>query len=221
MAEKSYLPYATESYHKWEEYAIFMILLQTTHFLLAWITVKPILDFYNDIYYIFAISTSLFFISFPPRLIEPDRVKQCPLHTESPLYLAVYSIPIIILSVPWDIWNHYVFSSSNIRQWDTTLWIIFALNTCIFVPFIIKNLILSYQHNELIFHATAVCVTSVLLGPAFFEKTLNLHIHHWFFSAFFMLFSRFPERPSRVFHAICLGIFIQGASFYGADAIFE
>ena len=156
MSEKSYLPYATEVYHKWEEYAIFMILLQTTHFLLAWITIKPILDFYNDIYYIFAISTSLFFISYPPRLVEPDRVKQCPLHTESPLYLTVYSIPIIILSVPWDIWDHYVFSASNIRQWDTTLWIIFALNICIFVPFIIKNLILAYQHNELLFHAIAV-----------------------------------------------------------------
>ena len=221
MTEKTYLPYITESYHKWEEYATFMILLQTTHFLLAWITIKPILDFYNDIYFIFAISTSLFFLSYPPRMVEPDRVKRLPLHTESPLYLTVYMIPIIILSIPWDIWNHYVFSTSNIHQWNATLWTIFILNLCIFIPFITKNLILAYQYKELLFHVSAFCIASVLLFPAFLIKSVNLHIHHWFFSACFMSFSRFPERPSRIFHAICLGIFIQGVSFYGADTIFE
>jgi len=221
MTEKSYLPYITETHHKWEEYATFMLLLQTTHFLLAWITIKPILDFYNDIYFLFAISTSLFFISYPPVMNEPDRVKHLPLHTESPLYLLVYTIPIIILSIPWDIWTHYVFSTFNIHQWDATLWTIFILNLCIFVPFIIKNLILAYRYNELLFHVGAFCISTVLLFPAFLAKSVNFHIHHWFFSAFLMSFSRFPERPSRIFHAICLGIFIQGVSFYGADTIFE
>ena len=90
MAEKSILPYFTETYHKWEEYMAFMILLQTTHFLLAWINSKPILEFYNDIYFLFAISSSLFFISYPPTLIEVDRVKHLPLHTDSFLYLLLY-----------------------------------------------------------------------------------------------------------------------------------
>ena len=220
-AEKSILPYFTETYHKWEEYAFFMILLQTTHFLLGWITIKPILDFYNDIYFLFAISTSLFFISYPPALIETDSTKHLSLHTDSFVYLLFYTIPIIILSIPWDIWTHYVFSSSNIQQWGVLLWIIFVLNLCIFIPFILKNLILAYQYNELWFHVGGYGMTILLLFPAFIIKSINLHIHHWFFSAFFICFSRFPERPSRVFHAICLGIFIQGISFYGADAIFE
>ena len=221
MTEKTYLPYITESYHKWEEYVTFMILLQTTHFILAWIIIKPTLNLYNDIYYIFAISTSLFFTSYPPVMVEPSQVKHLLLHTESPLYLAIYTIPIILLSVPWDIWNHYVFSPSNIYQWNTTLWIIFGLNLCFFSFFIIKNLILAYQYDELLFHISACFIASVLLFPAFLIKSVNLHIHHWFFSAFLISFSRFPERPSRVFHAICLGIFIQGISVYGADTIFE
>ena len=222
MTEKPIFPYFTETYHKWEEYAFFMILLQTTHFLLGWIIIKPILEFYNDIYFLFAISTSLFFISFPPALIEADRVKHLPLHTYSPLYLLFYTIPLIILSAPWDnIGTNYVFSSTTIHQWGVVLWIIFVLNLCIFIPFIIKNLILAYQYNELRFHVGGYCIASLLLFPAFVTQSINLHIHHWFFSAFFICFSRFPERPSRLFHAICLGIFIHGISFYGADTIFE
>ena len=221
MAEKSILPYFTETYHKWEEYMNFMILLQTTHFLLAWINSKPILEFYNDIYFLCAISTSLFFISYPPALIEVDRVKHLPLHTDSFLYLLFYTAPIVVLSIPWDIWDNYIFSSANIRQWGALLWTVFVLNFFLFVPFIIKNLILAYQYNELWFHVGAYCSTILLLFPAFIIKSINLHIHHWFFSAVLMSFSRFPERSSRVFHAICLGIFIQGISVYGADTIFE
>jgi len=221
MMEKSMLPYFTEAYHKWEEYASFIILLQTTHFLLAWIKSKPILEYYNDIYFLLALSTSLFFISYPGALIEVDRVKRLPLHTDSFLYLFFYTASIILLSIPWDIWDHYVFTSVNIHQWGVLLWSIFVLHVCIFLSFMIKNLLLAYKYNELWFHVAGYCSVILLLFPSFIIKSINLHLHHWFFSAVLLSFSRFPDRPSRIFHANCLGIFVQGIAVYGADTIFE
>jgi hypothetical protein len=137
------------------------------------------------------------------------------------VYLLFYTAPIILLSVPWNIWDHYIFSSAEIRRWGGWLWVVFGLNLAIFLPFLVKNFLLAHHYNELWVHVGGYCSVVLLLFPAFIIKSINLHIHHWFFSAVLLSFSRFPERPSRIFHAICLGIFVQGITVYGADTIFE
>ncbi len=219
--ETSFLPYFTETYHKWEEYAYFIILTQTTHFCLAWIKNKPFLNYYNDLYYLFAFSTCSFFLSYP-LIEEGGRAKRLPLHTDSIIYLVFYTAPVILLSLSWDMWDHYVFRSSEIRQWGGFLWALFFLNLSIFIPFVLKNLFLAHRHGELWVHLGGYCSVILFLVPGGVAlKSAVLHIHHWFFSAVFLSFSRFAERPSRIFHAICLGIHVQGIAVYGADTIFQ
>jgi len=84
-----------------------------------------------------------------------------------------------------------------------------------------RNLWMAWLHNEVWMHILGyVCFFSLFVA-CFFSRVITVHVHHWVWSGSLACFSRFSSGFSRFFHAVCLGIFVHGVSFYGGDPIFS
>ena len=219
-----------------QEFLIFQLLLHTGHIVLSVTYNKRVIDLCNDTVFIAISATTIFFISFPwmiwnvyqqifyRKLERRPRLKKCPysLYSDSCLYLLCYLFPIVILIVlDFYPWNSYSVSTRDIPKWSLELWGIFVLNSIITIPIVCYNLRQSYLNGELRFHLLGyVLIVVFLFLPYLIHTRIHLHLHHWFISLYMSLFSRFPTRISRSFHAICMGIFIHGVSLYRPDPVF-
>ena len=174
----------------------------------------------NDIVFLTIHATSLFFVSFPLALVESQQ-KTKPLHTDTFAYLVVFGLSVGLLTVHLEPNNNYVFSRKYIATWGAGTWGLFVLNVVVFLPVMGRNLWLAHFYRELKVHVAGYVIFVLLFVLAFTADGPKVHLHHWVSSSFLMCFSRFCERESRLFHALCLGIFIHGITFFGPDPIFE
>ncbi len=220
MVKAPRLQYCTRTHHRLEEYFYFLGLIHVSHFIISLVSDKSAVDLLNDVVFLCVASTSLFFISFPNTLVEP-RTKVAPWHTDSVVYVLSFLLPLFILVIGEDFRTDYVFSRRFIVGWSSKTWILFSVNIVLVFPFLGWNLWMAWLHNEVWMHILGyVCFFSLFVA-CFFSRVITVHVHHWVWSGSLACFSRFSSGFSRFFHAVCLGIFVHGVSFYGGDPIFS
>lgn len=214
------LPFYTRSY-VCETYAIFATLLFGTYsVLMVSLHPKKSADvILNELVFLGISTAALFFISIPKTLTQPPKNK--PFSTDSILYLSTFSVSVAIITLESNRNSNYVFSSDVIATWNSRMWGMFTFNLVILLPFIGLNLRLARRNGELFFHLVGYSFLISLLCLAIFQGMVRVHVHHWISAYILVALSRFSARPSRFFHAVFLGVFIEGIGLYGPDPLFE
>jgi hypothetical protein len=151
-----------------------------------------------------------------------------------------YYIPTILVSITafsfisWIPFLHVSIQMNSIEQqwtWPTYVVIIIAtLLVLVLIGYHIRTAFkvesrtrFKYGYKYLIYILAFIGFyvgSYVYLIEAF--PTVNVHFHHWFIFWFLSMFAQFNTHASIVSQAICVGIYVQGASAYGiTDTIFE
>jgi hypothetical protein len=151
-----------------------------------------------------------------------------------------YFIPLILISttafgfISWIPFLHVSIQKQSIQQqWTIPTYAVFIVATLLVLVLIAYhirlafkvegNTRLKYGYKYLLY--ALISVGFYIGSYVYLVKTfpiVNVHFHHWFIFWFLSMFAQFNTHVSRISQAICIGIFLQGASAYGiTDTIFE
>ncbi len=150
-----------------------------------------------------------------------------------------YYVPIVFLSIlgfsflSTLSFNHTsVTKKSFFSQWTLGSYLTYGIATIVVIGFIVRHLQLAWKvkdssHSFCQLRYRYVYLLSIVAMIAFYfgcylylavdRADFEVHIHHWFLFWFLALFAHFDDHVSVIGQAICVGIFIQGASSYGVD----
>ncbi len=130
---------------------------------------------------------------------------------------------------------HIAVDASSIKyQWDWKTWAVIISAIIVVLMAVVWHIRLAFKIRD---YSKSFCrmrygfiyLITIFLTLSFYaicyaylkltKQDFQIHIHHWFIFWLLSLFARFNDTISIICQSICVGIFIQGTSSYGADSM--
>jgi hypothetical protein len=151
-----------------------------------------------------------------------------------------YFIPIILVTVAGFSFLtrlsflHVSIQSTSIQeQWTWATWLTIIVATLLVIALVVYHVLMAFKVRDYTkikygykYLATIIVMILFYVGSYIYLiimfPIVQIHLHHWFIFWFLSMFAHFNTHTSIICQAICIGIFVQGASSYGiTDTIFD